>query len=180
MNNYFALYYICAGAGALMMAGGIWLIYKQKIYLSAETNEVLQVELPLLGKFKTNVPSLGLFIIGAVLLAYPIHALSTQYLRVEQLVSSDDHPVTVYVAVQTRSLQRDGKLIVRVPVLNSSDYEPELIYLAGSFSDQAALDLSKQEKGILKLSPKELQYKGSSAIENVQPDIQPPPATFKR
>src|SRR5215469_3982954 len=111
--SYLALYYICAGAGALMVAGGIWLIYKQKIYLDAETSEVLQIELPWLGKFKTNVPVLGLFIIGFVLLAYPIHSLTTQYLRVEQSVSSPD-PVEVYVAVENKTVGRGRKLIIFV------------------------------------------------------------------
>jgi len=36
--NYMVLYYICEGAGLLMVVGGIWLIYKEKIFLDSQTN----------------------------------------------------------------------------------------------------------------------------------------------
>jgi len=34
MCNYLPLYFICEAAGVLMIAGGILLIYKRKIYVN--------------------------------------------------------------------------------------------------------------------------------------------------
>lgn len=179
MNEYMGLYYICEGAGVLMVVGGIWLIYKEKIYLDPSTKEVLNVEVPLIGKLQTNVPALGLFIIGLIALIYPIVKVTTPYLQVEQVVNSDDHPVAVYVAVQAKILHKDGKLVVSVPVLDSPGYEPELIYLAGPITDQFNLELDKQKHGILELAAQHLQDKAHLGVNNAHGQIDPPPDAFK-
>ena len=41
------LYYLCSGAGLLMVVGGIWLIYKQRIYIDRETNQITEIKTPL-------------------------------------------------------------------------------------------------------------------------------------
>jgi hypothetical protein len=65
------LYYLSSFAGLVMVAGGIWLLYKQKIYIDSESKQVIEVELPI-GKFKTNLPVLVLFALGFVPLIYPL------------------------------------------------------------------------------------------------------------
>jgi hypothetical protein len=163
--------------GLIMVAGGIWLIFKQKIYLNAEKNEVVGVEMPFFGKMRTNVPALGLFIIGIIPLLYPLHRTTTRYLRVEQPLSSDDHPVDVYVVVHTESLRLDGNLVVQVPVISSPDYNPELIYSAGTVTDHQWLDLNDEKHGKIVLGAKQIQNKRGGAII-ISPNVAPRPQGF--
>src|SRR5215813_1014704 len=65
------LLYLCSLAGFSMVVGGIWLIYKEKIYIDRESKQVTEVKTPL-GSFKTNIPALVLFALGFVPLIYPI------------------------------------------------------------------------------------------------------------
>jgi hypothetical protein len=67
--------YLCSLAGLIMVIGGIWLLAKGKIMLDAKTGEVVDFDLPLLGKVKTNAPILGLFLIGSIPLIYPISTI---------------------------------------------------------------------------------------------------------
>jgi len=176
--NEMVLYYICEGAGLLMVVGGIWLIYRQKIFLDPQTNEVLSVELPFFGKLKTNVPALGLFVLGLIPLIYPIAKLTTRYLQVEQDISSDDHPVEVYVAVQAKILHEDGKLIAKVPVLDVQDYSPELIYWAGPVTAQYDLELGQAKHGTIVLQPKQIQDKANHGVTKVSGEIVPRPRAY--
>jgi hypothetical protein len=91
------LYYLSSLAGLIMVAGGIWLLYKQKIYIDKESNQVTEIETPL-GKFKTNVPALVLFALGFVPLIYPIVQSSgfAEEVRIMGNVKAGTFPVQVY------------------------------------------------------------------------------------
>jgi hypothetical protein len=69
------LYYICAIAGLILVVGSLFLIWKGRIYVDAETKTVTKVELPLGIKLQTNLPVLAMFIFGALLLGYPVHEI---------------------------------------------------------------------------------------------------------
>jgi hypothetical protein len=71
------LYYGCVLAGIIIVFGGILLLYKQKIYIDSASNQVTEIETPI-GKFRTNLPVLGLFAVGIVALVVPlVHLKST-------------------------------------------------------------------------------------------------------
>ena len=65
------LFYLCSIARVVLVAGGTWLIYKQKICLDRESKEVAKIESPI-GKFKNNVPALVLMALGSVPRILPI------------------------------------------------------------------------------------------------------------
>lgn len=176
------LYYMCAFGGLVMIVGGIWLIYKQKIYLnpSGDKVDVVAVEIPFFGKLRTNVPALALFILGFVPLIYPIYKANTEYTRVEQEITSEKYPVSVYVVVRQKSLNTHGKFVISIPNVNSADYEPQIIYLANGFlTDQQEISLSEGKHGVIELREKSLQFANPSLTIPVTTDIRPPDARFK-
>lgn len=178
MNEYILPFYICQAAGIIMVGGGIWLIMKQKIYLDSSTKQAVEVELPLFGKLRTNVPALGLFVLGIVPLIYPMQKLTTRYLQVEQVLNSDDLPVAVYVAVLSKPVPQNGKFKVSVPIIDSPDYTPELVYMAGPIIDHQELELGDAKHGLIVLQPKQIQDKTRAGIKNVTPDVEPPSKEF--
>jgi hypothetical protein len=59
--------------GVAMVVGGMWLIYKQKVYIDKESNQPVEVKLPGNFSFKSNYPALALFVLGFFPLIYPFH-----------------------------------------------------------------------------------------------------------
>lgn len=55
----------------VLCAGGIWALLKQKTVVDKAGN-VTEIEIPVLGKLKTNYPSLGAILIGAGLAVFVI------------------------------------------------------------------------------------------------------------
>ena len=175
------LYYLCELAGLVMVAGGIWLIYREKIYLDTTNHkvDVVAIEIPLFGRLKTNVPALGLFILGIVPLIYPLYKVNTEYTRIVQEIKSESYPVAVYAVVRQKELVTDGKFAISIPIVNSNDYEPEIIYVAGGrLADQEPITLSNQKHGIIELQRKSLQGKPSPSTP-VQPAVLDPDSRFK-
>jgi hypothetical protein len=60
MDARIALYYMCSTAGLVMIGGGIWLNYKQKIYIDREWKRPVEINTPR-GNFKSNYPALVVF-----------------------------------------------------------------------------------------------------------------------
>lgn len=59
----FALFLLAVGV--VIFAVGAWLTYRQKVYFNPADNSVVtEVELPMLGKLKTNIPALALCFVG--------------------------------------------------------------------------------------------------------------------
>lgn len=85
MGFEIGLYYVCAIAGLVIVVGSLFLIWKGRIYIDAETNQVTKIELPLGIKLQTNLPVLATFIVGAFLLAFPIE-------RIQELQKQQSQP----------------------------------------------------------------------------------------
>jgi hypothetical protein len=59
----FALFLL--GVGVLIVGLGAWLTYRQKVYLDPTDHSVVtEIDLPIVGKLKTNIPALALCFIG--------------------------------------------------------------------------------------------------------------------
>jgi hypothetical protein len=56
---------------ALCFVLGVIALMKQKTYIDKETNQPTEVEIPIIGKLKTNYPALVFVVIGGVLAAIP-------------------------------------------------------------------------------------------------------------
>jgi hypothetical protein len=87
MDSRMVLYFLIAVAGFVMVVGGMWLIYKQRIYFDRESGQPITVELPGNFKFTSNYPALALFALGFLPLIYPVHELPKldQFKRVKSV-----------------------------------------------------------------------------------------------
>jgi hypothetical protein len=162
--NRLILYYVCSAAGFATIIGGIWLVAKQKIYLNAETGAIADFEIPLLGKFKTNIPSLGLFVVGSILVLWPVKLIQSMPLvpptvAVRGSVTSNAHPVLIYAVIRSAVLQQDGTFTIAMPVDMGASYDPKVLYITantqGIFDDQ--VELARRKNGSLELLSKRLE-----------------------
>jgi len=172
------LYYLSSLAGLVMVVGGIWLLYKQKIYIDSESKQVIEVELPI-GKFKTNLPVLVLFALGFVPLIYPLVLCHNMFplLSLQGSVEGDAFPVQIYTVVRTDSLNQPGDFNLRVPQLENLDQDYKILYVvSGQPPVDYHLDFQKAEKGVLKLPVTKLVSNRPTYKPNA---LQPVPAEFQ-
>jgi hypothetical protein len=177
------LYYLCSAAGFIMILGGIWLLYREKIYIDTESKEVTEIETPI-GKFKTNVPALALFALGFVPLIYPIlkAQLVEDLVQIEGKVPSHADQMRIYAAVNnTEPNSQGGDFGMPVPFLKEKYATYTILYVLDDrvvSRDTATLD--KAQQGHLALQPPLLpQWEQPPAeIANLQTTIQPIPAQF--
>jgi hypothetical protein len=168
------LYYVCASAGFVMVAGGIFMLYKQKIYIDRESQQITEIEAPLIGKFRTNVPALVLFALGFVPLIYPLSVLRQLANQVEIVgtVKSTSYPVYVYAAASVDTIRGERQFGLTVP---QSAREYRIIYLAGNAIVEDRANMRDIKQGQLMLPAKEIQVKAPQ----FEPDLAPIPAQFR-
>lgn len=179
MTYFVPLYYFCSFAGLVMVVGGIWLVYKEKIVIDRESKRVTEIVTPL-GKFKTNFPALVLFALGFVPLIYPIYqsvGYSTQ-VSIRGDVTSDAHPVTIYAVVRKDLLHRDGQYSLQIPAPFGKAGDYRVVYLAGDrVMGEKLLDSSDQKSGVVTMQEQVLSLPG---VKQYVPDlIEDVPDDFK-
>jgi hypothetical protein len=181
MDSRMVLYYLSALAGIVMIVGGIWLIYKEKIYLDHESKEPIEIQSPL-GSFKSNYPALTLFVLGFFPLVYPIYAVNnlTDYIKVDTVrirgaVAANAYPVVVYAARAQDSLSRDGEFQVPVPFLSQQDDYRILLVVNDHVLDEARVERNKNDGDVI-----EVKFKPVVVEPNpYQGEVSPIPAEFK-
>lgn len=147
MDPRLALYYLTSLAGLVMVVGGIWLIYKEKIYIDRESQQPILIETPL-GKFKSNYPALALFALGFFPLVYSLHQVNSidifvkvDKVRIRGLIEANAYPVLVYAARGQDSLNANGEFHLRVPyVVNGDDDYKILLVVNGHVLDEARVE----------------------------------------
>ena len=174
--KFIPLYYLSSLAGLIMVAGGIWLLYKQKIYIDKESSQVTEIETPL-GKFKTNIPALVLFALGFIPLIYPIVQSSgfAEEVRIMGNVKASTFPVQVYAVIKSDSLLENRDFSLLVPVLKGGSEEYKIIYIAGSIILEDRADLTKKQNEELHLQAKEIFPARARSFESA---VSPKPAGF--
>jgi hypothetical protein len=116
-------------AGFAMVVGGMFLIYKQKIYIDKESNQPIEIRLPGNFSFKSNYPALALFVLGFFPLIYPFHELSQlqEYPHVIKVkLTGVPHlpvyPALVYASRAPSAVTQDGDSFnLVVPFIGASD-----------------------------------------------------------
>ncbi len=172
------LYYISSIAGLIMVAGGILLIYKQKIYVDRESKQVTEVETPI-GKFRTNLPALVLFVLGFVPLIYPIVQARgyVEQLQIVGEVEADSFPVNIYAVAQLDSLQKSRTFNISVPYLKGRTQDYIVLYVAGNSLGEQLASVSQIKDGEIRLSKIEIS---TGSLETYVPNPIPPiPDEFK-
>jgi len=149
------LYYFVALAGFVMVVGGMWLLWREKIYLDQESKQPISVETPL-GKFTSNYPALALFALGFVPLIYPIVSINklSDYVRVETvrihgLAQGTSDATFVYATRAADVPSRNGDFRLVVPFLENdqNDYKVLLI-VNGRVLDQVHASRTENKKDI--------------------------------
>jgi len=163
------LYYFCSVAGLIMVGGGIWLIYKEKIYIDRESKQITEIETPI-GKFKTNIPALALFILGFVPLIYPLIATSrlmhVKTVSIEGSVRANVYPVLVHAVIKSDPVQQERKFVLNLPVIDQfGDYR--IIYVAGNLTAEELVDVHTAKGGKIHLSAKDMKI----SIKKYEPTI---------
>ncbi|MGE0100830.1 MAG: hypothetical protein AB7H86_05680 [Blastocatellales bacterium] len=171
------LYYISSIAGLIMVAGGILLIYKQKIYIDRESKQVTEVETPI-GKFRTNLPALVLFVLGFVPLIYPMVQARkfVQELRIVGDVEADTFPVTVYAVAQLDSLQKSRSFSISVPYLKDVTKDYVVLYVAHNSIGEQLASIGSVKDGEIRLQKVEISNAGEESY--IPNPIPPVPAEF--
>jgi len=163
-----------------MIVGGIWLIYKQKIFIDRETKQVIEVETAF-GKFKTNIPALALFIIGFIPLLYPIYQTKdvTKKVRISGMVRSSSHPVMVYATVGIDSLSNDREFSIRVPLGYGPNEDYKILFIAGNILTETVVDPQAAKGNEIKLVERKIEIPSGALYAPVEA-LPPTPDKFLR
>jgi hypothetical protein len=182
MDMRMILYLMTASAGFLMIAGGMWLIYKEKIYLDRESNKPIEVKLPGNFSFTSNYPALALFALGFFPLVYPFHELPrlTKYIlvrnvKIKGVVQSDMYPVLVYAAGTPYPVEKTTEgFNIAVPVIKGDEEYRVLLIVNGHVIDAQTVSATKSSDVI------DVQFK-PLVVEppNYRAEIAPLPADYK-
>jgi hypothetical protein len=156
--------HICQFSGLVMIIGSLFLIFKEKVYLDAVTKEVMFVELPKLGKLRTNAPILAVIALGLVAVIYPVYLDRTTYITVRGKVESNIHPVSVYAVASQATSGNNEDLIIAIPQLPSKDYQPHIVFRVGSAFDDETVDLRKVKNGVIELDTVRLIDVNTAAV----------------
>jgi len=172
--------FFCQATGIVLIVGSFILIFKEKVYLDATTNEPVSVELPVIGKLKTNAPIFAVIVLGVLAVMYPVYIDHTTFITVRANVKSDSHPVVAYAtAEQATSGDNDDALIIFFPQLALKNYSPHLIVTANGQYVDHVVDLAKIKKGEIDLGDLEIQTRTQTATVALQTDNANKPQIFK-
>ena len=139
MDGRVALLYLISFAGFVMVAGGMWLLYKQKIYIDKESSQPIEVSLPGDLKFKSNYPALALFVLGFFPLVYPTSQFTKlpEYphvvrIQLQGIPNNGIYPAAVYASVKPQAVLQDGdSFSVEVPFVGDArDQEYKVLLVA--------------------------------------------------
>lgn len=189
MDSRMVLFFLSTIAGFVMIVGGMWLIYKEKIYIDRESQQPIKIELPGHFSFTSNYPALALFVLGFFPLIYPFQKLTllTQYklvkdVHIRGLIHSDgvhdvvqpDVATIVYAArLPAYPLVRSGEeFTLGVPVIDGTDEYEVMLVVNGHVLDYQKAS-AKENNGDIKVEFKPLmlepaEYAGK--IDPVPPD----------
>ncbi|WP_446008493.1 hypothetical protein [Candidatus Electrothrix sp.] len=180
-NQFILLYYLSSMTGLIMVVGGIFLLYKEKIYIDSQTQEVTALETPA-GTFRTNAPALALFMIGFIPLIYPIYqsskdkeqvklALEQERLKQEEKVKLQGHvsagndTVQVYVVLDSESVNNPRDYSFKVPAhLEQEKYT--VLYKLDNIIQEEMADLDNAKDGHIPL--KGFKYHKNKDTENIK------------
>ncbi|MCC7242689.1 MAG: hypothetical protein IT180_12240 [Acidobacteria bacterium] len=174
------LYFLSALTGMIMVVGGIWLIYKEKIYIDSESKQPIEISTPI-GGFKNNYPALTLFALGFFPLIYPIYTINNlstyapvETVRIKGLVDAHSYPALIYASVDQDARNAKGDFEIRVPFIgaNQKDYKVLLVVNGQVLGEESA---RRSDDG------REIEVHFKQVVAEAspyQPDLAPVPADY--
>jgi hypothetical protein len=129
---------LAQAAGVVLLIGTLILLFSRRIYLDRVTHEAIEVEMPFLGKLRTQSPVIVLILIAGGLVLYPVK-IGTDRVVTAPIEGQLDHPlpdVRVYVVPNryTADVDDTGAYHLDVPLGKDTDY-----FTALFFQDQTQL-----------------------------------------
>lgn len=143
---------LSAVSGILLLVGTMVLLWFRRIYIDAQTGQPTEIEIPLIGKFKTQAPTFALIIVAAVLVIYPISRSRQDLIKIEGTVDPGNKPVTVVVVTLPNSLttlQSAGSFEMPVPLIENACYRVQYIVDGQVVGDRP---VKRDEKGVYKVA----------------------------
>lgn len=143
---------LSALAGILLLVGTMLLLWFRRIYIDAQTGQPTEIEIPLIGKFKTQAPTFALIIVAAVLVIYPISRAKQDLIKIEGTVDPGGKSVTVLVVAlpnNLTTLDSAGLFEMPVPLIKDASYRVKFIVDKQVVGDCAA---KQDEKGVYKVA----------------------------
>jgi hypothetical protein len=175
------LLYLCSIAGFVMVAGGIFLLYKEKIYIDKDTKEVTSIETPI-GKFRTNAPALALFALGFIPLVIPIYLVkeNARTLQIDGQLDGDSFPVSVYAVTGYDMLQNKRRYTLTVPANTGPGTTYKVIYYSNSQNMfiEETVDSSLAADGVISLPEKRISAAATPTVF-IQPQLEDIPMEFR-
>lgn len=116
-------------AGVFVLVASFLLLYKRIILVDSATRHPIEIELPILGKLKTQSPVVFMMGLGAALVLYPA-TKSLPQADMEGTVDTADRSVTmliVAVPAYTVSQEAPGRVRARVPLLPDMNYRVKYV-----------------------------------------------------
>jgi hypothetical protein len=119
---------------ALILALGAVSLFVQKVYkVDQDTGEKIEIELPLLGKLKTNYPALAFAFLGAGLAAFTFnrtYEVTDQWVIFGQFKAPDSGPIdwtkgalTLFPKPFDPQLEKDGSFNIELTIPRSRKFE---------------------------------------------------------
>jgi len=138
MDTRMWLFLMTEFSGFAMVVGGMWLIYKQRIYIDKESNQPIEVKLPGNFSFRSNYPALALFALGFFPLIYPFHELQDlpEYphvvtVKLTGVPDTNVYPALVYASVAPSAVTQNGdSFSLPVPFIGRGDEEYKVLLIA--------------------------------------------------
>jgi hypothetical protein len=117
-------------SGILLLLSTIVLLWFRRIYIDAQTRQPTEVDIPLLGKFRTQAPAIALILVAAILVIYPISRSKPDLIKIEGAVDTGGKSVTVLVVALPNSLttlDSAGTFEMPVPLIENVNYRVKFI-----------------------------------------------------
>ena len=128
-----------------------------------------EIEIPLIGKFRTHAPTFALIIVAAVLVIYPISRAKQDLIKIEGTVDPGGKSVTVLVLAlpnNLTTLDSAGLFEMPVPLIKDATYRVKFIIDKQVVGDSAA---KADEKGVYKVADFRLIPPATNNFQQVRP-----------
>lgn len=139
-------------SGILLLIFTMLLLWFRRIYFDAQTGQPTEIEIPLIGKFKTQAPTIALIIVAAILVIYPISRAKQDLIKIEGKVDTGGKSVTVLVVALPNSLttlDSAGLFEMPIPLIENANYRVKFIIDKQVVGESAA---TPDTKGVYKVA----------------------------
>lgn len=124
-------YYIGIVTGAILLIGALGILgFGKRVYVNVATGDIIELEVPILGKIKTSSPFIVFALIGFTLIVTCSKLIPTEQLINVDGIITTQKPVDIYfVAVPSSQYHQDfsGSFHTTLPKLEHARYRAKFV-----------------------------------------------------